>query len=609
MDKIKLLKEKILSTEGEEKVMSLNDLAFALYNTKPTQTEEYAKQALALAEEIGFKNGIARSNKTIGVSHHIKGDFDKALKYYYRAMEIFEKMEDLDNVAGSKLNIGGVYEKQGNFDKALKRYYEALVIWEKSENKKLMSASYNNIGIIYEKQKNLELALEYHKKSLSLKEETGDRFGASVSYINLGNIYGNKEKMDLAMESYFNAEKIKKEIGDSKGLAACYINIGMICDMENDKRAKEYLLKALKLFEEIEDKFGVASTLSCLGKYSTGIQNFEKAQEFLEKALKIARDIKAKELEGKAILSLSELYDAQANYEMSLKYYKLYSELNEGIFNEQKSIQIAEMQTKYETEKKEKEAEIFKLKNVELATANNKLKIEICERKKAEAEIKKGRERLQIVNKILRHDLTNDLAVIKSAIRLYKMSSDEKMLGELEIRVEKGLSTITRLHEQEVFMDSHLYLKEMSIADIINEIIVGYQNIEFKITGSAQVFADDALYSVFENLISNAIKHGNSTEIDISMSEKGKFNQIKFSDNGIGVPDEIKDKIFDEGFIYGEYGHTGIGLYIAKQTVENYGGMMFVEDNKPNGAVFTIILMKTIETKRSILTTEPDKVG
>ena len=52
--------------------------------------------------------------------------------------------------------------------------------------------------------------------------------------------------------------------------------------------------------------------------------------------------------------------------------------------------------------------------------------------------------------------------------------------------------------------------------------------------------------------------------------------------------------VFDEGFQHGESGHTGIGLYIVKQTIKSYGGIIKVEDNDPNGAVFTLTLRKAL---------------
>ena len=66
-------------------------------------------------------------------------------------------------------------------------------------------------------------------------------------------------------------------------------------------------------------------------------------------------------------------------------------------------------------------------------------------------------------------------------------------------------------------------------------------------------------------------------------------------DNGMGIADNIKSKIFDEGFYHGESGHTGIGLYIVKQTIESYHGSVVVEDNVPSGVTFLIKLKKAMK--------------
>ncbi|MDP8200680.1 MAG: HAMP domain-containing sensor histidine kinase [Candidatus Tenebribacter burtonii] len=71
---------------------------------------------------------------------------------------------------------------------------------------------------------------------------------------------------------------------------------------------------------------------------------------------------------------------------------------------------------------------------------------------------------------------------------------------------------------------------------------------------------------------------------------KLKFSSCWIKDFGIGIPNEIKEKIFEKGYIYGKTGHTGIGLYIVKQTIEGYGGEIYVEGNKPTGVIFVIRL-------------------
>ena len=235
----------------------------------------------------------------------------------------------------------------------------------------------------------------------------------------------------------------------------------------------------------------------------------------------------------------------------------------------------------------EKDIEILNFISDEIALAIN--------RKQAEDELKVNRERLKTANSILRHDIANDLIVIKSALDIYKEEQDKSMLDEIEKRVEKGLNTIKRQREQEQFLDSHSDLDEYHIDQVIKKIIKDYPDIICNVSGTGKAYADNAIYSIVENIISNAIRHGKSTKLDIDITYNEDFCEIRFADDGIGIPDEIKHKVFDKGFQYGEYGHTGIGLYIVQKAVDDYGGDVFVEDNTPKGIVFVIRLKKTIE--------------
>jgi len=220
---------------------------------------------------------------------------------------------------------------------------------------------------------------------------------------------------------------------------------------------------------------------------------------------------------------------------------------------------------------------------------------DITERKQAEEELKISRERLKVASSILRHDISNDFIVIKSALDLYRDEQDKTMLDEIEKRVGKSLNTIKKQREQEQFIDSHSDLDEYDIEKVAQDVIKNYQDIKIDVKGAGRVYADNAIYSVFENIISNAIKHGKTNKLDIDINCAEEFCEIRFADEGIGIPNEIKYKIFDEGFQYGENGHTGIGLYIVQKTIDDYDGEIFVEDNKPQGAVFVIRLKKTIE--------------
>jgi two-component system sensor kinase len=138
-------------------------------------------------------------------------------------------------------------------------------------------------------------------------------------------------------------------------------------------------------------------------------------------------------------------------------------------------------------------------------------------------------------------------------------------------------------------------LKAMKVSDLIGEIGRKYAEAidEINIEGDGVVEANEALASVFDNLISNSIRHGNASRVDVTIEEKGDFCEIRIADNGKGIPDEIKDLIFDEGFSYGDAKGSGLGLYISKRIIEAYNGTINVEDSE-SGAVF-IIRLKSVK--------------
>jgi len=220
---------------------------------------------------------------------------------------------------------------------------------------------------------------------------------------------------------------------------------------------------------------------------------------------------------------------------------------------------------------------------------------DITQRKKAEADLKASNERLTILNKILRHDLANDFMVIQSAVRMYKRDNDKTMIDEIENRVKGSLSTIENYRKYERFISTNVRLKEVDIHEQIRNCSKNYPELKFVIKGKCMVFADETLESLCSNIISNAIKHGRATKMDISITTNDNMCEVRFADNGKGIPDKIKFKIFDEGFYYGKSGHTGIGLHIVKKTLQGYGGYIYAEDNKPKGAVIVIGLRKSLK--------------
>jgi len=219
---------------------------------------------------------------------------------------------------------------------------------------------------------------------------------------------------------------------------------------------------------------------------------------------------------------------------------------------------------------------------------------DVTERQKAQEQLKIAHERLRIMNSILRHDIANDLAVIDSALELYLDKPQDNLLVEMRRAISRCINTIRNQQKQTVNLDNTKFQEKIDLKMVIDEITVNHPEIKIIISGDQKknVQADEAMYSVFDNLISNAVIHGKADEIKIELSANNEFCQIIFADNGVGIPQKVMPKIFEKGFHYGKTGHTGIGLYIVQKTIEEFEGTISVKSNQPQGTIFAINLRK-----------------
>jgi signal transduction histidine kinase len=229
-----------------------------------------------------------------------------------------------------------------------------------------------------------------------------------------------------------------------------------------------------------------------------------------------------------------------------------------------------------------------------LQEVNEKTTKEILEKNRMEKIINANTEHLKLINRILRHDITNDLVTIKSGLSVYQVNGDKAILDELTRRVDKSVKLIHSMREFEKFMNIHINLKAIDPVALISNIAENYQTIEIKLTGKCHVMAEDSLSSALENLIRNAVDHGGVNQIDVAIEEMEENCRIIVADKGYGIPDSIKDKVFTEGFRYGSTGKTGMGLFIARKIIESFGGKLTIEDNVPQGTRFIILLRKAI---------------
>jgi len=318
------LEIKLKTVSGKERVDILNQLSTRYYTLSPEKVIKYGQQALELSQKYNYSKGRAYALKNIGAGNYYLSNYDKTLEYYLNSLKIMEEIGDIEGVSNILNNIGVVYWKLNNYDKALEIYTESLKIMKELENREGIVRSLNNIGLIYLTLKNYEKALEILLETL----------------------------------------KITKEIGDTNNIAYCLNNIGNnYWYLGNYDKSLEYYMESLKINEEINNKYGIAVSIKNIGGIYLKLKNYDKSLTYLKKGLKLAKEIEAKDLLQNIYEAFYEFYNVKENYKKSLEYYRLYSEVKDSIFTEESSKKIAEMQTKYETEKKEKENEVLRKNN------------------------------------------------------------------------------------------------------------------------------------------------------------------------------------------------------------------------------------------------------
>ena len=229
---------------------------------------------------------------------------------------------------------------------------------------------------------------------------------------------------------------------------------------------------------------------------------------------------------------------------------------------------------------------IFMSGDDEIKDLADSINTALDEIERSKKEISGMAENLRIVNRILRHDILNDLTVIRGFAEIASEKQKCDFCPRIIDRAEKAVETIKKLRNvEEALSESELY--SMKVSEVI-ENVLRMHDVQWEIDGDATVLADDGLFSVFDNLVTNAIKHGKTSRIRFEIEEENGIAVIRVIDYGKGIPDSIKERIFEEGFTLGE--GSGLGLYIVKKLIEKYGGEIAVGDNRPSGTIFTIKL-------------------
>jgi len=228
---------------------------------------------------------------------------------------------------------------------------------------------------------------------------------------------------------------------------------------------------------------------------------------------------------------------------------------------------------------------------------------DITARKEYEERLEEQRDNLHVLNQVVRHDIRNDLQIVLAYLDLLYdyVADDATQFIDTALESAENAVDLTKTARDmaEVMLQTEHDLEPVDVRRVIerelDEIRAAHTDAAVTVDGSlpdVSVVANDLLDSVFRNLLNNGIQHNDKDvpKIVVSATTADDSLLVSIADNGPGVPDSQKEDIFGKGEKGLESEGTGVGLYLVSTLVDSYGGEVWVDDNDPDGAVFTVEL-------------------
>ncbi len=534
----------------------------------------YYSANIKLGTDHSNKLIVTKAYNNLGNLENHKSNYELAVSYFQNAIKYAAEIRDSNVLARSLGNIANSYVRLKQYDKAVNALKEALPIALSIRNKRLVANLYNSMATAYGELKNDSLELAYQQRSYDIYKEINNTKGLGTASLNLGAIYLRQKKLDEALKYTTESIAFEKKIDDMENLAESY---QYLCDIH--LQSKKYA--------------------AALGANDSGI-NF-------------ALQTGDKNLQAHLYHLRAEVLYHMNDFKSAYEYQEKFKVLNDSIFSKDMASRVAEMETKYETAKKEEtiiqqELALSQQKNLTYGIGALLLLVGVLgysyfrrktlEQKAAmQQEIShqqdlatkavlaaEENERNRIASDL--HDgvgqtLTAakmNLSAIESQIR-FDRKEDEHLFQNVINLVAAGCKEVRTVSHN---MMPNTLLKSgfaAAIKEFINHIDSRVIKVQMHTTGLDTYIepnTENVLYRVVQECVNNVIKHASANHLDISLMKDNNGLSITVEDNGKG---------FDTT---GKTNHKGIGLKNIETRIKYLNGTVEWSSTPGKGTIVAI---------------------
>lgn len=541
-------------------------------------------------------------------------NFDSTLSEGDKALEIARKNADSVSIAEIKRHIGVASYFKGNYEVAAGNFLESIAILEKANQPAKLAPVYNELAKLYRKTRDLDRALETYNKAEALYKQLKDSAGISMILNESGVVFEYRADYNEAINRYTASLNLAQKRGDSLGVSYSLSNIAGVYVIQKKYDAAEgNLLRALHIRQELRDSFAIALTYSDLGVAMNGKGDYAKAIEYLTLSNQMAEKLKYPELQSNNYNELSTVAQKQGDFQNAFRYFLKRSTLRDSLYALEKTRQIEELNTKYETAQREKEIQQQKnklrLQNflligiAGLVLLTGLLLLSWYRRKQLRQEAAMKTELMRQQEMAIRavmeaeenerqriaKDLHDGVGQMMSAAKM-NLSAFESDIPFSNEEQRKSFGKIIALVDEscrEVRTVSHIMmpnaLLKNNLGDAIREFVgklnqkdlqvhVYTEGLDQRLDSSLETM----LYRVVQECVNNTIKHAGASNLDISLIRDKDGISGTIEDNGKGF-DSTNPEI-----------RKGIGIRNISSRIEYLKGTVDFDSAPGRGTVVAL---------------------
>lgn len=337
----------------------------SLYQIYPDSAILCGEKALHMADSLDLDSLQISLHSRLGFIRKSKGEMFLAGQHYQKAIEL-EHTSDSERSANRRLNLGDIYCRTGEYEKAIEVYQQSLQFYEKQQNIDGIVEALLGIGYTYQIMKSYDTMLKYYRLALSYDSDIQNQRVRAGVFNNLANGLKITGDYDLAMSYYEKVVSISKSINDKQGESSALNNIAGGYNKQGDyQNSLKTYKEALALKKLIYDDWGIANCLNNTAIIWSSLGETDSAFAYSNEGLRIAGKTNSKILLKNSHKILSSIFLEMGKYDSAYTHLEISTALKDSILNETVTKQVAEMEAKYQSEKKERENAELRIDNLE----------------------------------------------------------------------------------------------------------------------------------------------------------------------------------------------------------------------------------------------------